>query len=446
MEINPSIFKSRDIRGIYPEELNEDAALKIGQAFVRHTKAKNVVVGRDMRLSSPVLSDAIIKGIIDQGANVYNLGEIPTEYLYFAVGSNDNYDTGVMITASHNPKEYNGFKLLKKEGKMIDMIDGKSIAKLIGKSSFKKAKKMGAFGDIDVWPGYINHIFSFVDINKIKPFKVVIDAGNGMSGKVIPLIKDKLPLDIVALNFQLDGSFPAHPSNVFEKGATDEISRKVIKEKADLGFIFDGDADRIYLIDELGNFIRGDITLLFLAKYLLKENPGKGIAYNLICSKAVPEFIKAWGGEPIRTKVGIMFIRREMMEKDGIMGGEVSGHYLFKDNFYFDSGFISFLILLQIISESGKKVSEIIKEFSVYAKGAEINFKIEDKDLIIGKIKEKYSDGHQDYLEGVTVDYDDWWFNVRASQTEPLLRLTIEAKTDELLEQKKKELSALISE
>lgn len=446
MEINPSIFKSRDIRGIYPEELDENAAFKIGQAFVRNTKAKNVVVGRDMRLSSPALSEAVIKGIIDQGANVYNLGEIPTEYLYFAIGSNKNYDTGVMITASHNPKEYNGFKLLKKERGMIDMVDGKSIAKTIEGGSFKKAQKTGVIGDIDVWPEYINHIFSFVDVKKIKPFKVVIDAGNGMSGKVVSLIKDKLPLDIVALNFQLDGSFPAHPSNVFEKGATDEICRKVIEKKADLGFIFDGDADRIYLIDELGNFIRGDITLLLLAKYLLKENPGRGVAYNLICSKAVPEFIKAWGGEPIRTKVGIMFIRREMMEKDGIMGGEVSGHYLFKDNFYFDSGFISFLILLQIISESGKKVSEIIKEFSVYAKGAEINFKIEDKDLIIGKIKEKYSDGHQDYLEGVTVDYDDWWFNVRASQTEPLLRLTIEAKTDELLEQKKKELSALISE
>jgi len=231
-----------------------------------------------------------------------------------------------------------------------------------------------------------------------------------------------------------------------KKGATDEISREVIEKKADFGFIFDGDADRIYLIDELGHFIRGDVTLLLLAKYLLEKNPGKGIAYNLICSKSVSEFIKTWGGKPIRTKVGVIYIRREMMKKDGIMGGEVSGHYLFRDNFYFDSGFISFLILLQIISESGKKVSEIVKELATYAKGTEINFEIKNKDLILSKIKEKYSDGRQDFLEGITVEYDDWWFNVRASQTEPLLRLTIEAKTDELLEQKKKELSALISE
>jgi len=218
MEINPLIFKSRDIRGIYPEELNEDAAFKIGQAFVEHTKAINVVVGRDMRLSSPALSNALVKGITSQGANVYGLGEIPTEYLYFAVGSNKNYDAGIMITASHNPKEYNGFKLLKNEKGIIDMVDGKSLRELIEKNDLKKAKKIGATSDIDVWQDYINHIFSFIDVEKIKPFKVVIDAGNGMSGKVIPLIKKKLPLDIVSLNFKLDGSFPAHPSNAFEKG------------------------------------------------------------------------------------------------------------------------------------------------------------------------------------------------------------------------------------
>ncbi len=443
MKVNLSIFKSRDIRGIYPKDLNEEVSFKIGQAFAEHVKAKKVVVGQDMRLSSPVLFEALSKGITAQGADVYNIGQVPTECLYFTVG-NYEYDAGIMVTASHNPKKYNGFKLIKRIAEGLDLVRGKDMIQTIEKGDFPKVEKKGKIKEKDIWQDYLNHIFSFVDVKKIKPFKVVIDAGNGMAGKVIPLISPKLPIEIIPLNFKLDGSFPAHASNVFEQGATDQISKAVKDKKADFGVIFDGDADRIYLIDEMGNFIRGDITLLLLAKYLLKKNPGKGIAYNLICSKAIPEFIKKWGGKPIRTAVGVVEIRNGMLEKDGIMGGELSGHYIFKDNYYLDSGFITFLILLQIISESNKKVSELVRELSPYAKGAEINFEVEGKEAMLGKIKEKYSDGKQDYLDGVTIEYKDWWFNVRPSQTEPLLRLTIEAKTQKLLSQKKKELAALI--
>ncbi|OGZ17829.1 MAG: hypothetical protein A2V72_02815 [Candidatus Nealsonbacteria bacterium RBG_13_37_56] len=443
MKVNQNIFKSRDIRGIYPKELDKKAAFKIGQAFVNHTGAKTVVVGQDMRISSPELFKSLTKGIISQGGTVYNIGIIPTECLYYAVG-HYQYEAGIVITASHNPKEYNGFKIIQNKEGSIGLVAGKDLLDLVKKDDFKETDQPGTIEELDIWQNYINHIFSFIDINKIKPFKVVIDAGNGMAGKVISLIRGKLPIEIIPLNFKLDGNFPAHPSNPLESGSVDQISEEVKNQKADFGFIFDGDADRIFLIDELGNFIKGDITLLFLAKYFLKKNPNKGIAYNLICSKVLPEFIKKWQGVPIRTAVGVINVRKGMLDNDGIMGGELSGHYLFKDNFYLDSGFISFLILLEIISESEQKVSEITKKLAPYAKGAEINFEVEDKERIINMIKEKYSDGKQDYLDGLTVEYSDWWFNVRPSNTEPLFRLTVEADNQKLLKEKQKELSSLI--
>lgn len=433
---SPKIFRAYDIRGIYPEELNEETAYKIGQAFVEYTGAKEVVVGRDMRLSSPSLFKATTQGITDFGADVYNLGLVPTECLYFTVGYY-GYDGGMMITASHNPKEYNGFKMVKKG---VNWIRGVEIGKKIGEIKLLKKEKKGKVKNINIWPDYLNHLFSFVDLKKIKPFKIVVDAGNGMAGKVIPLLEPKLPIKIIPLNFELDGNFPNHPPNPLFEGASEQISKTILEKKADFGFIFDGDADRIFLIDELGNFIGGDITLLLLAQYFLVKNPGKGIAYNLICSKSVPELIKTWGGRPIRTAVGFVNVREGMLQNDGVMGGETAGHYCFKDNFYADSGFLSFLILLQLISERGEKVSQMITKLSPYTKAKEINFEIENKDEVLNEIKKQYSDGKQDYLDGLTVEYDDWWFNLRPSQTEPLLRLTIEAKTKELLEKEKKKL------
>ena len=466
MKINPKIFKSYDVRGIYPADLNEKIAFKIGQALIKKTRAQKVVVGRDIRLSSFNLSEALIKGILSQRADVYNIGLVPTEGVYFTTNYY-SYDAGVMITASHNPKEYNGFKMVKKEKKWAKVIPGKDLKEFIKKED-GRLKKAGKIKELDIWPDYLNHILSFIEPKKIKPFKIVVDASNGMAAKVLPKLEPKLPVTIIPLNFDLNGNFPAHSPNPLLEESRRQISRAVLEKKADLGFIFDGDADRVYLIDESGNFIRADITLLLLARYFLEKNPGKGIAYNLICSKAVPEFIKKWNGNPIRTKVGFINVQKGMMENDGILGGELSGHYSFKDNFYLDSGFIAFLTLLQIISQSNKKVSELVKELSPYAKAPEINFEIKDrpaspaggpvspaggaacrragKKYIIEKIKEKFSDGRQDYLDGLTVEYDDWWFNLRPSQTEPLLRLTIEAKNQKLLEQKKKELSSLILE
>jgi len=444
MKVNPAVFKSYDIRGTYPDELNERAAREIGRAFVCRAAAKRVAVGRDMRLSSPALFKAITEGIMEQGADVFDMGQVPTECLYFAVGGRD-FDAGVMITASHNPKEYNGFKMVKKEGSGFSMIRGTEMAAAVEKEKPESPKK-GVLTEKDLLAEYAERLFSLVKVEGIKPFRVVIDAGNGMAGKVIPLIKERLPINIVPLNFELDGSFPAHPSNILEKGAAEQVGEKVRREKADFGFAFDGDADRIYLIDELGNLVSADITLLFLARHLLEENPGGVISYNLICSKSLPEFIEKWGGKPVRTRVGFVNVRDALIENRGIMGGELSGHYCFRDNFYGDSAFLALLILLKAISNSDKSVSAAVSQFQRYYRAPEINFKIENKQEILQKIKDRYSDGKQDYLDGVTVEYENWWFNVRPSQTEPLLRLTIEADTKKVFEEKKKELTGFIQE
>jgi phosphomannomutase len=443
--MNTAIFKSYDVRGIYPEELNEETAFKIGQAFANIAKAKKVVVARDARLSADKLFDALSKGIISQGADVFDIGQTPTECLYFAVGFYKEFDAGIMITASHNPKEYNGFKMLKKNGKNIEIIRGKDLLEIINKNNFKELEKKGKLEAKDIWQDYLKYIFSFADLTKIKPFNIAIDCSNGVAGNVFVRIGDKLKNKLFLLNYEPNGNFPNHSPNPLAEGSADQIKEEIKKEKLAFGFIFDGDADRIFLVDENGELVRSDVTLLLLAKYFLQKNPGMAIAYNAICSKAVPEFVKKWGGIPTRTQVGFVNVREGLLKNNGIMGGELSGHFCFKDYFYLDSGMIAFLTLLQAISAENKLVSEIVKELSPYAKGAEINFKIENKEQILEKIKQKYTDGKQDFLDGITVEYQDWWFNARVSNTEPLLRLTIEANTQELLEQKKKELTDVIS-
>ncbi|OGZ66870.1 MAG: hypothetical protein A3C58_02450 [Candidatus Staskawiczbacteria bacterium RIFCSPHIGHO2_02_FULL_34_10] len=449
MEINQSIFKSYDIRGIYPGELNEQTVYQIGKGFVKYTganssaslRARKVVVGYDARLSSPILFDILVGGIISQGANVYDIGLVPTECLYFAVAHYD-FDSGIMITASHNPKEYNGFKMVKKDGDQIEMVRGKDLFSVIKKGDFKEGAR-GLVYQKDILKEYIDYIFS-LSMSTIKPLRVVVDASNGVIGKVISAIKEKVPLEIIDLNFNPDGNFPNHSPNPLLPGSVDQITKEIKKQKADFGFIFDGDADRVFLVDEKGQLVSADITLLFLAKYFLSKNSGAGIAYNAICSKAVPEFVKKWGGVPIRTQVGFVNVRDGLVKNNGVMGGELSGHYCFRDYFYMDSGMLAFLTLLQFLSEDTRKVSEIVEELSCYFKSAELNFEIENKEEVLEKVKEKYTDGKQDFLDGITVEYKDWWFNVRPSNTEPLLRLTIEADTKMLLEQKKKELSDFI--
>jgi phosphomannomutase len=296
MKINPTIFKSNDIRGIYPSEINEEAVYNIGRSFIKHTGAKKVVVARDARLSSEALFNYLAKGIKHQGADVFDIGQAPTECLYFAVGNYD-FDAGIMVTASHNPKEYNGLKMVKKNGNDIEIVRGKDLLSAIGESFVAVAPQdENEIFKKDIWKDYLSHILSFVDLSEITPLKIVIDASSGVAGRVISKIQDKLPVEIIPLNFEPDGNFPNHNPNPLLEGSTDQIGEIIKKEKADLGFIFDPDADRIFLIDENGHFTRGDVTLLLLAKYFLQKNPGMAVAYNAVCSKAVPEFIKKWNG------------------------------------------------------------------------------------------------------------------------------------------------------
>jgi len=441
MKINQSIFKAYDIRGIYPEELNEDAAYLIGRAFARKSQAKVVTVGSDMRLSGPTLKKALIKGITDEGVGVKDVGLVPIDLIYSSVGKFGE-EAGIMVTASHNPKEYNGFKMVLKDMKWIR---GTDLLEEVKNLPPEISEKKGEVVEEDVTPKYINHVLSFIEIDRIEPFKVVVDAGNGMAGEIIPILTEGLPLNIIPLNFKLDGNFPAHPSNPLLPESQKEICETVVREKADFGVIFDGDTDRLIFIDEKGNFIPADMTLLLLAKVFLDREKNAGIVYNVICSKVVKETIEQWGGRALRSKVGYVNVSSVMREGNGVMGGELSSHYSFRDNAYADSGFIAFVILLQLLSSYEKPLSEIVKPFYKYFKSAESNFQVADKDAVIEKIKQKYSDAPQDFLDGITVTYKDWWFNVRPSNTEPLLRLTIEADTKELLAEKSRELKKIIT-
>lgn len=439
-KINPKIFKSYDIRGIYPKDLNEETAYLVGQAYARKTKAKKIVVGRDMRIGGEKLLEKLIDGITSQGTDIVDIGMVAIDTVYFAVGKY-KYDAGIMITASHNPKEYNGFKMpMYADG--VQYLRGTELYEFIKQNSFKFSvnNKKGKVIKKDIIPQHIKHVLTFADIKKIKPLKIVADAGNGMGGKILPLLFKHLPCQLIPLNFALDGNFPAHPSNPLLPESQLQITKKVVEEKADFGVIMDGDTDRLFFVSEKGDFIRADTTLLTLAKYFLEHYPGAGIAYNVICSKAVPQRIREWGGRPLRSAVGFVNISKAMREGHGVMGGEVSAHYAFKDNYYADSGFITLIVLLMLISEHNKKLSEIVEGLNPYFRADELNIEVENMPEKIAKIKEKYSDGKQDELDGITVEYNDWWFNVRPSNTEPLLRITVEGNSKEIMEEKQNEL------
>ncbi len=438
--LDEKIFKAYDIRGVYPEQLNEETAYLIGRAFARKSKVKEIVIGRDMRNASPVITTATIKGITDEGINVVDIGLVAIDTVYAAVGI-FGYEAGMMITASHNPPEYIGYKMVLKNMKWVRGVELKD--DVLNLPELEKKIK-GVVKEKDLMPKYIKHILSFVDLKKIKPFKVVVDAGNGMAGKIIPLLAPHLPIEIIPLNFELDGNFPAHPSNPLLPESQKQITEAVVKEQADFGVIFDGDTDRLFFVDELGRFVRADITLLLLAKMFLEREPGASIVYNAICSKIVPEMVKKWGGVPVRSEVGFVNISNNLRKTNGIVGGELAAHYSFRDNAYSDSGFIALLILLELLSTDDRKLSEIIEPFYKYAKHPENNIEVDDIDSKLEKIKQFFSDGKQDYLDGVTVEYQDWWFNVRPSNTEPLLRITVEADNEELLKEKMEEVLQVI--
>jgi len=430
------IFKAYDVRGVYPQELNPEIAYKIGRALVVYLKAKQVVVGRDMRISSPALASAIIDGILDQGADVCDIGLVSTDSLYFAVGKS-GYDAGVMVTASHNPPEYNGFKLCRQEARPLSMDQGiGEIRDLVLRDQFPDPPSPGTVHSKEILNDFADHVLSLIDTKSVRPLKVVVDAGNGMAGKVVPAVFGRLPLQVVPLYFELDGRFPNHLANPLEPDNVVDLRHAVLEHKADLGIAFDGDADRMFILDEHGQFVGGDMITALVSKSLLRKHPGASIVYNLICSRAVPETIEREGGKPIRSRVGHSFIKAKMREHDAIFGGEHSGHFYFRDNWYADSGIIAALTVIELLSQEGVTMSEALKPLDTYFRSGEINSEVADQQAVLRRLESRFSDGELDYLDGLTVSYPDWWFNVRPSNTQPLLRLNVEANDPALLEEK----------
>lgn len=446
LTVNQSIFRSYDIRGVYPSEFDETAAYAIGKALVRHTGASTVLLGRDMRLSGESLHREIARGIMDAGADVHDVGLIPVDFIYWAVPKFD-YGAGLMVTASHNPSEYNGCKMVGAGGAFIRGVDLRGAIEAVeleDEDNVPDAK--GKVVSKDFWDPYLEHVLSFVEAEKLKKMKIVVDAGNGMAGLVIPKLAPFLPaLEIIPMSFELDGSFPNRSPNPLAPGALDQLKEKVITEGADCGVAFDSDTDRVFFVDEKGKFIPADMVLLVLAKYWLEKEPGAGIAYNLICSKAIPEIVKEWGGVPLRSAVGYVNIRRAMQEGSGVMGGEVSAHYSFRDNYYADSGYIALLLFIAQYTRSGSTVSHMVHEYVRYVRGDELNIHVEDTRETLALLEAQYSDAKIDRLDGVTFEYKNWWFNARPSNTEPFLRITVEADTQKRMEEKREEIRKLVS-
>jgi phosphomannomutase len=442
------IFKAYDIRGTVPDELYPDLAYRVGRALVAYLGADTVVVGRDMRLSGPALSAALIDGIRDQGADVVDIGLVSTDALYFAVGKY-GYPAGVMITASHNPAVYNGFKICREDARALSLDEGiGQIRDLVvsGDIPDLDPERRGDLTSRDVLDAYAEHVLSLIDPSVIKPLKIAIDTGNGMGGELIPRAFRNLPCEIVPLYFELDGSFPNHEANPIEPENIADLQKTVVEQACDLGVAFDGDADRMFLIDEHGQFIGGDMTTAMVAIEMLRANPGSAIVYNLICSRTVPEQIEAHGGRPLRSRVGHSYIKKLMREEDAVFGGEHSGHFYFRDNWYADSGLIAMLTVLQLVSKANKTVSQVLAPIDTRFRSGEINTEVTDVPGTIERVKANFAaqGATIDDLDGLTVGFDDWWFNLRGSNTQPLLRLNVESDDRATLQAHTDEVVALI--
>jgi phosphomannomutase len=447
--LNPDIFKAYDVRGTYPDQLNEDGARAIGAAFVAYLNAGRIAVGRDMRLSSPALAQAFIEGATSQGADVVDYGMIATDMLYFAV-ARDEHDGGVEVTASHNPKQYNGMKMVRRDAVPLSGEEGiADIRDMIAAGTTPApAGRRGQLTQRDTLDAYVAHVSSFIDPSVIKPLNVVLDAGSGMGGLVAPKLFDRLPCRTTRLCFAIDGRFPNHEANPLIEENRRDIVERVVADKADIGIAWDGDADRCFFIDGTGEFISGDFITALLAEAFLLKHPGSTIIYDLRASHAVKDMVANYGGTSLMNRVGHAFFKRRMRETNAIFGGEVTGHYYFRDNFYADNGFIPALLILELMSKKGQSLHQLVEPLRrKYFISGEINTKLPTMAAVPAKLEAialHYGSGHQYTLDGISVEYPDWHFNVRPSNTEPLLRLNLEAKTETLMADKRDEVLGLI--
>jgi phosphomannomutase len=446
--LDPKVFKAYDVRGVYPSELDEDGARAIGRAFVEVFEPKRIAVGRDMRISAPAMADAAIEGATAAGAEVLDLGMVGTEMLYFGVGEL-GLDGGIAVTASHNPKEYTGMKIVRAgalpvggESGLLDIRD-----RALADSDTPEGLSPGHVESYDIWPEYVDRVLSFVEPGSIKSQRIVIDAANGMAGAMLPPVLERLPqVQAVRCYFEPDGTFPNHAPNPLLPENREFIVQKTLEEGADFGVAFDGDADRCFFVDDSGEFVPGDFATALFAEAILEKEPGAKIIYDVRASWAVPETIERAGGVPLVNRVGHAFIKLRMREEDAAFGGEVSGHYYFRNFSQADTGVVPFLLMLELVSKKGQKLSEILRPFRErYFITGELNTRVSDVDAKLRQIEERFGkEGRVSHLDGISVDADDWHMNVRPSNTEPLLRLNLEGRTPELMERKRDEVLEVI--
>jgi phosphomannomutase len=444
--LDPKVFKAYDVRGLYGEELDEDGAYRIGRAYAEEFEPNVVAVGRDMRVSSPTMAGAAIEGVLDAGVDVVDVGMIGTEMLYFGVGELD-LDGGFTITASHNPKEYTGMKIVRRGALPVGGDSGLPEIRRRAETGFGgEPSRRGKRRAHDLYPAFTDRVLSFIDSGAVKALRVVIDAANGMAGAMLPGILERLPIEAVSCFFDPDGTFPNHEPNPLLPENRQFVIEKVLDERADLGIAFDGDADRCFFVDDTGEFVPGDFVTALLARSMLEKEPGGTIIYDVRASWAVPDVVRTAGGTPVVNRVGHAFIKHRMREVDAVFAGEVSGHYYFRDFSQADSGTIPALLMLELISKEGRKLSEILQPFRErYFLTGEINTPVADVPRKLQELEARFGpEGEVSHLDGLSVTAEDWHMNVRPSNTEPLLRLNLEALSKELMEQKRDEVLEVI--
>ncbi|MBI1876844.1 MAG: phosphomannomutase/phosphoglucomutase [Chloroflexi bacterium] len=447
MHINPGIFKAYDIRGIYPTQLNEEAAYAIGRAFATFLKVDTVIVGRDMRLSGPQMLDAMTRGLMDQGANVINIGMVSTDQYYYACATLGQ--AGMMVTASHNPKEYSGLKMVKKMPQLLSGDSGiQDLRRIIENDAFApKPARRGVMSEQDLSEEFVNYVLDLIDVPALAPLKVIADTGNGMVGPILKRVYERLPsVKLTGMYLDPDGSLPNHGLDPLQPENRAELQQRVVAEGADIGFAFDGDGDRFFTIDDRGGFVSGDFMTALLGQYYLEKYPSAKILYDVRASWAVPDLISAAGGTSLMERVGHAFIKARMAKENAVFAGEVTGHYYFKDFFFADSGIVPSLVIMEMLSKKKAKLSDLLKPLEAkYFISGEINTRISgDVNAKMKELAEVFSDGKVEWLDGVSVTYPDWHLNVRPSNTEPLLRLNLEAKSKALMEEKRDQILAII--
>jgi phosphomannomutase len=445
MQITESIFKAYDIRGLVGTELTPELAEAVGRALADYLPAAGpVAVGYDMRPDSQELADRVKAGLTMQGREVMDIGQVTSDMIYFAIG-HYGLAGGAMVTASHNPGKYNGIKIYRDQVTAVGLDSGLSeIRDAVAADRFKKAAtEPGKVVPKDIVGEWVEHCMSFVK-GDLKAYKVAVDAGNGMAGAILPVIQKQLPFEVTELYYELDGTFPNHEANPMKLENLEDLVKAVKEGGLDFGIAFDGDGDRAALVDDKGRPVGGSDLISMVAKHYLELYPGAEIVHEVRTSRATQELIREWGGKPFRTKAGRVSIGTVMREHDAPFGGETTGHLFFKENFFADSGLIGALVAVVALNESGKKLSELVDEYHRYANVPEQNFEVKDAKAVLTALREKFADGQQDELDGLTVNYPDWWFNLRVSNTEPVVRLNVEARDETLLEEKRGELVTLI--